>query len=58
MRGKPLTFTLYIGDKQVDTLPEDYLERMCKRLSERMSLYYSNHPEEYLKLKDTERKKK
>jgi hypothetical protein len=58
MRGKPLTFTLYIGDKQVDTLPEDYLERMCERLSERMSLYYSNHPEKYLKFTDTERKEK
>lgn len=58
MKSKPLTVTLHIGDQQFDTLPDDYLERMSERLSERMSLYYSNHPEEYLKLKDTEREKK
>ena len=40
MKGKPLTFTLYIGDKQVDKLPDDYLERMCERLSERMISQY------------------
>ena len=52
MKGKPLTFTLHIGDKQIDTLPDDYLQRMSERLSERMSLYYTAHPEEYLKIKD------
>lgn len=58
MKGKPLTFTLHIGDKQIDTLPDDYLERMAQRLSERMSLYYTAHPEKYLKFKETERKEK
>ena len=57
MRGKPLTCTFYIGDKQVDKLPDDYLERMAERLSERMSLYYSNHPEKYLKFIENDRKK-
>ena len=50
-KKKELTFTFYVGGKQVDKLAEEQLERMAQRLSEAMSLYYSNHPEEYLKLK-------
>lgn len=56
MKGKPLTFTLHIGDKQIDTLPDDYLQRMSERLSETMSNYYSRHLDEYQRIKDTERK--
>lgn len=51
MRGKPLTFTLYVGDKQVETLTEEQRDRLAQRLSEAMSLYYTAHPEEYVKLK-------
>lgn len=51
MRNKPLTVTLHIGGKQVDTLTEEQREKMAQRLSEAMSLYYTAHPEEFLKLK-------
>lgn len=50
MKGKPLTVTFHIGGKQVESLTDEQLERMSKRLSEGMSLYYSAHPEEYAKL--------
>lgn len=54
--SKPLSVTLHIGGKQVDTLTEEQRERMARRLSEAMSLYYTSHPEEFLKIKETEKK--
>ena len=51
MKGKPLTVTLHIGGKQVDSLTPEQIERMAQRLGERMSLYYTAHPEEYAKLR-------
>lgn len=48
---KPITVTLYVGDKQVDTLTEEQSERVAQRMSEAMSLYYTAHPEEYKRLK-------
>lgn len=51
MKETKLTVTIHIGGKQVDKLTEEQKERMAQRLSEAMSLYYSNHPEEYAKLK-------
>jgi hypothetical protein len=51
MKSKPLTVTLHIGGKQVDTLTEEQREKIAQRLSEVASRYYSLHPEEYLKLK-------
>lgn len=52
MKSKPLTVTLHIGGKQVDTLTEEQREKMAQRLSEVMSRYYSNNIDEYLKIKD------
>ena len=49
-KNKELTCTFFIGDKQVDKLPEDYLDRMCERLSKAMSLYYTAHPDEFARL--------
>ena len=49
---KPLTVTLHIGGKQVETLTEEQRERMAQRLSETMSLYYTNHWDEFLRIKD------
>ena len=49
--AKELTVTLFIGNRQIETLTEDQKEKMAKRLSEQMSLYYTAHPEEYQKLK-------
>ena len=47
---KPLTYTLYIGGKQVDKLTPEQLDRLAQRLSEAMSIYYTARPEEYKKL--------
>ena len=55
--SKPLSVTLHIGGKQVDTLTQEQRERMAQRLSEAMSIYYTAHPEAFLKIKDTEMKK-
>ncbi len=51
-RNKPLTVTLYVGGKQVDSLTDEQLEKMADRLSEVMSQYYTAHLDEFLKLKD------
>lgn len=50
-KATKLTVTLHVGGKQIDKLTEEQKERMAKRLSEAMSLYYTNHPEEYLNFK-------
>ena len=52
MKEAKLTFTLHIGGKQVDTLTQEQRERMAQRIGEAMSLYYTAHPEEYVKLKN------
>ena len=51
-KKKPLTVTLHINGKQVDTLTEEQREIIAQKLSEVVSQYYSNHPEEYLKIKN------
>ena len=51
-KDKPLTFTLHIGGKQVDTLTEEQREKLSQRLSEAMSIYYAAHPEEYKRIKN------
>jgi hypothetical protein len=53
-RGKPLTFTLHMGGKQIESLTEEQTAKMAERLSESMSLYYTAHPEEYQKIKTKE----
>lgn len=50
--SKPLTVTLHIGGKQIEELTPEQCERMAQRLSETMSRYYSQHPEEFAKIKD------
>lgn len=51
MARKPLTCTFYIGGKQVTELTEEQKEKMAQKLSESMSIYYTNHVEEFLRLK-------
>ena len=53
-RNKPLTATLFVNGKQVDTLTEEQREAIAQRLGEAMSIYYSNHPDEFLKIHDTD----
>lgn len=50
VKGKPLTVTIYVGGKQVDTLTDDQRKRMEDKLSETMSIYYTAHVEEYKKI--------
>lgn len=55
--SKPLTVTLHIGGKQVETLTPEQREEIAQRLTEAMSLYYTAHPEEYQNLKTNGRLK-
>lgn len=50
--NKPLTVTLHIGGKQIDKLTTEQCEQMAQRLSDRMSLYYTSHADEYQKIKN------
>ena len=52
MKSKPLTVTLHIGGKQVESLTDEQAEKMAQRLSEVVSRYYSLHPEEYKNIKN------
>ena len=49
-RNQKLTCTFFVGDKQVDSLTDEQLEKMSQRLGEAMSEYYTVHYDEYLKL--------
>ena len=51
MKDTKLTVTLHIGGKQVDRLTPEQSERMAQRLSEAMSIYYTAHPEEFIRIK-------
>ena len=51
MKQKTLTYTLYVGGKQVDRLTDEQLDKIAMRLSERMSAYYTAHPEEYKRIR-------
>lgn len=51
MKQKQLTVTLHIGGSQVDRLSDEQIERISKRLSERMSAYYTANPGEYKRIR-------
>lgn len=57
-KSKPLTCTFFIGDKQVDKLPPEYLDKMAERLSLVMSRYYTAHPDEFVRLVKADEEKK
>ena len=50
--NKPLTVTLHIGGKQVDSLTPEQSEKMAQRLTETMSLYYTTKLDEFKKIKE------
>lgn len=50
-KPKPLIVELFVGDQKIEKLTEEQKERMARRLSEHMSLYYTQHPLEYQRLK-------
>ena len=49
-KEQKLTCTFFVGGKQVDKLPPEYLDKMAQRLGEVMSLYYTQHIDEYKQL--------
>ena len=51
-KEQTLTCTFFVGDKQVDKLSPEYLDKMSKRLGEVMSIYYTAHSEEYRQIKN------
>ena len=46
-----LTFTFFIGGKQVDKLTSEQSEKLAQRMAKAMNIYYTAHPDEYKKLK-------
>lgn len=52
-----LTYTIYVGGERVDKLTPEQLDRMAERIGEAMSLYYSNHPDEYRKIASKKKQK-
>lgn len=50
--NRPLTVTLHIGGKQVDSLTPEQSEKMAQRLSETMGLYYTKNLDEFKKIKE------
>lgn len=52
MKNKPLTVTLHIGGKQVESLTDEQRDALAERLSDTMSRYYTANPEEFKKIKD------
>ena len=51
-RGKELTFTLFIGDKQINELTAEQSNLVAERLSKVMSTYYSAHLDEFKNIKE------
>ena len=51
MAKAQLTCTFYIGGKQVDKLTSEQTKKMAEKIGEAMSIYYTQHPDEYKKLK-------
>ena len=50
-KEKKLTCTFFVGNKPVDKLTPEHLDKMAQRLGEVMSIYYTAHIDEYQKLK-------
>ena len=54
-KQQKITFEIYLDGKRVERVPPEAKAGMMKRMGERMSLYYTQHPEEYeLLLKGSE----
>ncbi len=46
-KQQKLTFEIYLDGVRVEKIPHEALDQMMKRMGETMSLYYTQHPEEY-----------
>ena len=51
---KEITVTLHIGEVQVEKLTPEQVQKIADRLSESMSEYYTVHPEEFRKIRNSE----
>ena len=53
-KPKPLSVRLFLirdgKAEQIDRIPVDVCQIMTERIRRRMSEYYSQHPDEYMKL--------
>ena len=45
MKKQEYKILLYLGDKQVETLPQEVREKISQRLSKQMSIYCTAHPQ-------------
>ena len=50
MAQKKISVSFYVGGQKVERLTEEQCDRMMQRLSEAMSRYYTEHPDEYAAL--------
>lgn len=46
-KQQKITFEIYLDGERVEKIPPEAKAGMMKRMGERMSLYYTQHPEEY-----------
>ena len=49
-KEQKLTCTFFVNGVQVDKLSPEHLDKMAQRLGEVMSIYYTQHPDEYKQL--------
>lgn len=49
-KQQKLTYSFYVAGVQVEKLTTEHKQRIGDRLSEAMSLYYTQHPLEHQKL--------
>lgn len=54
MSKEKLTYSFYVNGEKVDKLSEEVLDRMAENLGKSMSLYYTQHMSEFVKLKGKE----
>ena len=49
--SKKLTFSLHLGEKQIENLSPEQQEQISQKLSEQMSTYYTANSAEFQKIK-------
>lgn len=47
---KKLTYSFFLGETPIEKITPDQCEKMAQRMGEAMSIYYTAHPEEYMKI--------
>lgn len=53
MPRKEITFSFVVDGKEVERLTDEHRKHLAHRISQTMSAYYTNHPEEYAILKSS-----